>query len=68
MCEHSQVAAREFDYKVIQLKLVASSNEGVVRLWKKLGFDLVGQLPMAFKHPTIGYVNAFILYKWLVPY
>lgn len=65
MCEHSQEIARELGYKAMQFNLVASSNEGAVRLWKKLGFDIVGQLPMAFEHPTIGYVDAFVMYKWL---
>ena len=67
MCEHSQAIARELGYKAMQFNLVASSNKGAVRLWEKLGFDLVGQLPLAFKHPTKGYVDALVMYKWLEP-
>jgi RimJ/RimL family protein N-acetyltransferase len=65
MCEHSQVIARELGYKAMQFNLVVSTNEGAVRLWKKLGFDIVGRLPLAFNHPTKGYVDAFVMYKWL---
>ncbi|MCG8053456.1 MAG: GNAT family N-acetyltransferase [Candidatus Thiodiazotropha endolucinida] len=65
MCEHSQKMAREMDYKAMQFNFVASTNEGAVRLWQKLGFEVVGRLPEAFNHPVKGYVDALVLYKWL---
>jgi ribosomal protein S18 acetylase RimI-like enzyme len=49
----------------MQFNFVASSNEGAVRLWSKLGFATVGQLPRAFRHPSRGYVDALVMYKWL---
>jgi len=65
MCEHSQNIARELGYKAMQFNFVASTNEGAVRLWNKLGFDTVGRLPKAFNHPSKGYVDALVMYKWL---
>lgn len=65
MCEHSQAVALELGYKAMQFNFVASSNEGAVRLWLKLGFDTVGRLPNAFKHPSLGYIDALVMYKWL---
>ncbi|MCW8962829.1 MAG: GNAT family N-acetyltransferase [Gammaproteobacteria bacterium] len=65
MCEHSQQQARELGYKAMQFNFVASSNEGAVRLWNKLGFETVGCLPKAFNHPGKGYVDALVMYKWL---
>lgn len=65
MCEHSQVIARGLGYKSMQFNFVASSNEGAVRLWNKLGFATVGRLPKAFHHPSKGYVDALVMYKWL---
>ena len=65
MCEHSQKVAKELGYLAIQFNFVAASNEGAVRLWKKLGFEIVGKLPKAFNHPTKGYVDAYVMYKWL---
>ncbi|WP_153915725.1 GNAT family N-acetyltransferase [Shewanella sp. TC10] len=65
MCEHSQVVAKELGYKAMQFNFVASTNEGAVRLWQKLGYDTVGRLPKAFNHPVIGFVDAFVMYKWL---
>jgi L-amino acid N-acyltransferase YncA len=66
MCEHSQDIARALGYKAMQFNFVVSSNEGAVRLWTKLGFATVGRVPRAFRHPTQGYVDALIMYKWLV--
>lgn len=65
MCEHSQQEAIILGYKAMQYNFVASSNEGAVRLWKKLGFEIVGTLPKAFKHPEKGYFDALVMYKWL---
>jgi len=66
MCEHSQQVAKALGYKAMQFNFVASSNEGAVRLWNKLGFETVGRLPKAFNHPAKGYVDALVMYKWLV--
>lgn len=65
MCEHSQKVAVELGYKAMQFNFVASSNEGAVRLWSKLGFKTVGRLPKAFNHPAKGYVDALVMFKWL---
>ncbi|KHD06835.1 acetyltransferase [Candidatus Thiomargarita nelsonii] len=65
MCEHSQKVALELGYKAMQFNFVAASNEGAIRLWNKLGFEIVGRLPKAFNHPSKGYVDALVMYKWL---
>jgi L-amino acid N-acyltransferase YncA len=65
MCEHSQRVALALGYKAMQFNFVIASNEGAVRLWQKLGFAVVGRLPQAFDHPTKGYVDALVMYKWL---
>lgn len=65
MCEHSQKTAKELGYKAMQYNFVASTNEGAIRLWTKLGFETVGTLPKAFNHPSKGYVGALVMYKWL---
>jgi len=65
MCKHSQQVAKNLGYKALQFNFVASTNKAAVNLWAKLGFDTVGRLPNAFHHPTKGYVDALIMYKWL---
>lgn len=65
MCEHSQQIAVDLGYKAMQFNFVASSNTGALRLWQKLGFEIVGRLPGAFDHPEIGCIDALVMYKWL---
>ena len=65
MCEHSQKIALALGYKAMQFNFVASTNEGAIRLWSKLGFKTVGRLPKAFNHPDKGYVDALVMFKWL---
>lgn len=65
MCEHSQQEAYRLGYKAMQFNLVVSTNETAVRLWRKLGFEIVGTIPRAFNHPTLGLVDAFVMYKSL---
>lgn len=66
MCQHSLQRARERGFRAMQFNHVVSTNEGAVRLWQKLGFDIVGTLPGAFAHPTQGYVDAYVMYQTLV--
>jgi ribosomal protein S18 acetylase RimI-like enzyme len=49
----------------MQFNFVISTNERVVRLWQSFGFEIVGALPKAFLHPTLGYVDAYIMYRSL---
>jgi L-amino acid N-acyltransferase YncA len=65
MCEHSQREAIAQGFKAMQYNLVVSTNGGAVRLWKRHGFDVIGALPKAFRHPKVGFVDAFIMYKQL---
>ena len=65
MCEHSQEEAVKQGFRAMQYNLVVSTNSGAVRLWKKLGFDVIGTIPEAFRHPLLGYVDAFVMYKRL---
>jgi len=66
MCAHSQREALALGFRAMQFNFVVASNEGAVRLWRKLGFDIVGRLPGAFKHAQLGYVDALIMFKQLV--
>lgn len=63
MCEHSLAHARSRGYRAMQFNFVVSTNERAVRLWQSLGFNVVGRLPLAFHHPTAGYVDALVMYQ-----
>lgn len=65
MCLHSQTEALQLGYAAMQFNFVLATNVAALGLWKKLGFEVVGQLPRAFAHPREGLIDAFVLYKWL---
>jgi ribosomal protein S18 acetylase RimI-like enzyme len=65
MAEHSLSEARRFGFRAIQFNFVVSTNEGAVRLWKQLGFEIVGTLPGAFRHPRKGYVDVYVMFRSL---
>jgi RimJ/RimL family protein N-acetyltransferase len=66
MCEHSQAEALRLGFRAMQFNFVVSTNEGAVRLWKKLGYSIAGTLPGAFRHLRLGYVDAYVMFKQLV--
>jgi hypothetical protein len=61
--EHSLRRAVERGFKAIQFNFVVSTNERAVSLYKKFGFDTIGTLSLAFKHPTRGYVDVLVMFK-----
>jgi GNAT superfamily N-acetyltransferase len=63
--EHSLQEARRRGFQAIQFNFVVSSNGGAVALWRKLGFAIVGTLPAAFRHPTLGLVDAYVMHRFL---
>ncbi|GAB4070049.1 GNAT family N-acetyltransferase [Ancylobacter sonchi] len=65
MCEHSLDHAREQGYRAMQFNFVVSTNERAVRLWQRMGFEIVGRIPGAFHHPSVGYVDALVMFQSL---
>jgi len=65
MAENSLIIAKELGYRAMQFNIVVKSNERALKLWDKMGFKVVGEVPEAFKHPKKGYANALILWKKL---
>ena len=65
MCEHSLTHAADRGFRAMQFNFVVSTNERAVRLWLKLGFDIVGTIPQGFRHPALGYVDAFVMHRTL---
>lgn len=63
MCAHSLDHARARGYRAMQFNFVVSTNERAIRLWESLGFTTVGRLPLAFRHPTHGYVDALVMFR-----
>lgn len=58
--------ARRLGYRAMQFNIVVKSNTRALRLWQKLGFEIIGEIPEAFNHATLGYTNAYIMYQKIV--
>ena len=65
LCAHSLEHARERGFKAMQFNFVVSTNERAVKLWQSFGFEIVGRLPKAFRHPQQGFVDAYVMYRGL---
>lgn len=64
--QHSQSEAKRLGFRGMQYNFVVSTNTVAVRLWQKLGVEIVGTLPGAFNHPQQGFVDVFVMFKQLV--
>ena len=65
MAEHSIELARSQGFRAMQFNFVVNTNEPAIRLWTSLGFEVVGRVPLAFRHPTLGYVDALVMFQAL---
>jgi GNAT superfamily N-acetyltransferase len=65
MGEHCLDEARRLGFLSMQFNIVVSTNAPAVRLWKQLGFEIVGTLPQAFRHRTLGLVDAYVMFRHL---
>lgn len=63
--EHCLDQARRQGYDAMQFNFVVSTNTAGVTLWQKLGFTVVGTLPKAFEHATLGRVDAYVMHRFL---
>ena len=65
MCKHSLEEARRAGFAAMQYNFVVSSNESAVRLWQRHGFAIVGRIPAAFRHATLGPTDVFVMHRAL---
>ena len=67
MGEHCLKEARRLGFRAMQFNFVVSTNQSAVKLWQDLGMKIVGTLPSAFRHPTRGNVDVYVMYQTLIP-
>jgi ribosomal protein S18 acetylase RimI-like enzyme len=65
MCLHSLQEARRRGFRAMQFNFVVSSNRKAVALWESLSFKVVGAIPEAFHHPSLGFVDALVMHRFL---
>ncbi|CRY53220.1 MULTISPECIES: GNAT family N-acetyltransferase [Yersinia] len=64
---HCIEQATALGYRAMQFNFVVSTNTLAVALWQKLGFKIIATLPAAFNHRQLGYVDAYVMHRVLVP-
>lgn len=57
--------ARAAGYAAMQFNFVVETNTRAVKTWELAGFEIVGRLPGAFRHPEAGEVDALVMYRRL---
>lgn len=65
LADHAKSWAAAHGFRAMQFNFVVSTNEDAVHLWQKAGFEIVGRLPAAFRHPGKGLVDALVMYAKL---
>jgi len=63
--EYALSWAQAEGYAAMQFNAVVESNLAAVRLWQELGFQIIGTVPEAFTHPTLGRVGLHIMHRRL---
>jgi GNAT superfamily N-acetyltransferase len=57
--------AKDRGFLAMQFNFVIQTNQRALGLWASLGFNVIGEIPDAYRHPQLGMVSAFILYRKL---
>jgi GNAT superfamily N-acetyltransferase len=61
--EHVLAWAKEAGFRAVQFNAVVETNTRAVALWRSLGFEIIGTVPEAFRHPVDGYVGSHVMYR-----
>ena len=63
--KHSIDQARQLGFRAMQFNQVVATNRSALRLWLKLGFQIVGTVPQAFRHPVESWVDLHIMHRFV---
>ena len=62
LCEHAITEARRDGYLAMVFNAVAATNVHAVRLYGRLGFEVVATIPDGFRHPADGLVGLHVMH------
>ncbi len=65
LAQHSLAEARAAGFQAMQFNTVVSTNHRAIALWQRLGFNVVGTVPKAFRHLELGLVDLHIMHRFL---
>lgn len=57
--------AKDLGFRAMQFNMVLSQNLLAIKLYQRLGFDIVGILPGAVRNPDGSYQDGYIMYRKL---
>jgi GNAT superfamily N-acetyltransferase len=57
--------ARASGYRSMQFNAVVETNVGAVRLWQRLGFEILTTVPEAFDQRDVGLVGLHVMHRSL---
>ena len=63
--EHCLDRARQQGFAAMQFNAVVATNTSALRLWRSLGFIIVGTIPDGFRHPRYGLVDFHVMHRFL---
>ena len=63
LCRFALEWAQARGYAGMQFNAVVESNHSAVELYKRHGFTVIGTVPGAFAHPTLGRVGLHVMYR-----
>jgi L-amino acid N-acyltransferase YncA len=67
LAEHTIEWHRDRGYRGIQFNAVVETNTAAVRLWRQLGFEIIGTVPGAFDSRAHGHVGLHVMFLSLNP-
>jgi len=62
---HALEEARYAGFQAMQFNFVISTNTRAVALWQSIGFGIIGTVPQAYHHRTLGLVDIHIMHRFL---
>jgi ribosomal protein S18 acetylase RimI-like enzyme len=62
LVEDTLARARADGYAGMQFNAVTETNTHAVGLYERLGFEIIGTVPGAFRHPKLGPVGLHVMY------
>ncbi|MGW6897165.1 MULTISPECIES: GNAT family N-acetyltransferase [unclassified Streptomyces] len=65
LCVYTVEWARSAGFRAMQFNAVVETNHYAVRLYRSLGFEILGTLPEGFNHPKHGFVGLHIMHRAL---
>jgi GNAT superfamily N-acetyltransferase len=63
--QHALAQAKNLGFEAMQFNYVVASNQKAVALWQGLGFSIIGTVPKAFRHQTLGLTDVHVMHRFL---